>query len=123
MLVVSVGTYPALLTATVIVGVGECLHTTVLMPLTADLAPESLRGRYMASMGLSWWIGLAIAPAVGMPFLDRAASAVFLVAAGVALAAGVAALRLGHRLPPAARVTPAARLTPVAGPASIGADQ
>jgi predicted MFS family arabinose efflux permease len=38
-------TYPALLAATILVGLGECFHTTVLMPLTADLAPAGLRGR------------------------------------------------------------------------------
>jgi hypothetical protein len=35
------------------------------MPLAADLAPEGLRGRYMALVGFSWWIGLAIAPTLG----------------------------------------------------------
>lgn len=45
--------YPALIVAVIAVGVGECFHTTVLMPLVAELAPTSLRGRYMASMGLS----------------------------------------------------------------------
>jgi MFS family permease len=101
-------TYPALLAATILVGVGECLHTTVLMPLTADLAPDSLRGRYMASMGLSWWVGLAIAPALAAPFLEQSPLAVFLAAAAVALAAGTAALRLNRRLPAAARLTPSA---------------
>jgi MFS family permease len=100
--------YPALLAATILVGVGECLHTTVLMPLTADLAPAGLGGRYMASMGLSWWIGLALAPALGAPFLDRSASVVFLAAAGIALAAGVVAVRLDHLLPATARLTPLA---------------
>ena len=57
-------------------------------------------------MGLSWWIGLAAAPALAAPFLERSPLAVFLTAAGVALAAGVAALRLNHRLPVAARLTP-----------------
>jgi MFS family permease len=99
--------YPMLLAATILVAVGECLHTTVLMPLTADLAPDGLRGRYMASMGLSWWIGLAVAPALGAPFLDRSASAVLLAAGGVALAAGVLSVRLDRLLPDAARRTPA----------------
>jgi MFS family permease len=98
--------YPILLAATILVAVGECLHTTVLMPLTADLAPDGLRGRYMAAMGLSWWIGLALAPAVGAPFLDRSPGTVFLAAAGVALAAGALAMRLDHLLPAAARHTP-----------------
>src|SRR5262249_53086499 len=53
---VSTGTaYVALVAAVIAVGVGECFHTTVLMPLAAQLAPTSLRGRYMAAMGLSWW--------------------------------------------------------------------
>ena len=38
-LLVITGGYPALLAAAIVVAVGECLHTTVLMPLTADLAP------------------------------------------------------------------------------------
>ena len=57
--------YAALLAAAIVVGVGECFHTTALMPLVADLAPPALRGRYMAAMGLSWWIGLALAPTLG----------------------------------------------------------
>jgi MFS family permease len=101
--------YPTLLAATILVGIGECLHTTVLMPLTADLAPADLRGRYMASMGLSWWIGLAIAPALGAPFLDGSGRAVFLAAGGVALAAGVMAIRLNPLLPATARLTPTVR--------------
>src|SRR5689334_15520522 len=104
-LVVAGGGLPGLLAATVLVGIGECLHTTVLMPLTADLAPAGLRGRYMASMALSWWIGLAVAPAVGAPFLDRYAPAVFLVAAAVSLAAGVMALRMDRLIPAGARRT------------------
>jgi hypothetical protein len=35
------------------------------MPLVADLAPAPLRGRYMAAIGLSWWLGLARAPTLG----------------------------------------------------------
>jgi hypothetical protein len=43
------------------------------MPLVADLAPEHLRGRYMATMGLSWWIGLALAPTPGTQLLAASA--------------------------------------------------
>jgi len=77
-----VAAYPALLAAVILVGIGECLHTTVLMPLVADLAPAALRGRYMAAMGLSWWIGLAVAPAMGVPLLDASPAAAFSTAAG-----------------------------------------
>jgi MFS family permease len=76
------------------------------MPLAAELAPAGLRGRYMAVVGFSWWMGLAIAPTLGAQLLDRAPSATFLVSAAVALAAAVSVLRLERRLPDAARLTP-----------------
>jgi MFS family permease len=98
--------YAALLAAAILVGIGECFHTTVLMPLVADLAPAGLRGRYMASMGLSWWIGLAIAPAFGAQLLSVSPAAAFLAAAVVALVAGASALTLERGLPDACRLTP-----------------
>jgi MFS family permease len=98
--------YPALVAAAIVVGVGECLHTTVLMPLAADLAPAGLRGRYMASIGVSWWIGLAIAPALGAQLLRVSPTAAFLAAALAAALAGASALRLERRLPDASRRTP-----------------
>ena len=98
--------YPVLLTAAIAVGVGECFHTTVLMPLVADLAPPSLRGRYMASMGLSWWVGLAIAPTLGTQLLSLSPMATFLVAAVISTAAAASALALEQRLPEDSRLTP-----------------
>jgi MFS family permease len=104
--VAAAAAFPVLAVAAVAVGVGECLHTTALMPLTADLAPEGLRGRYMAVMGFSWWIGLAIAPTLGAQLLSWSPTATFLCAAAVAAAAAVSALALERRLPAAARLTP-----------------
>jgi MFS family permease len=92
--------------ACIAVGVGECFHTTVLTPLTAELAPEGLRGRYMALVGFSWWIGLAIAPIVGAPLLTFSSMVTFLGAAAVSVLAAVSALRLERRLPEASRLTP-----------------
>jgi MFS family permease len=96
----------ALLAAVVIVAVGECLHTTVLMPLVADLAPAALRGRYMAVTGLSWWLGLALAPTLAAPLMAVSPAAAMLGAATVALAATLAALALEREIPPALRLTP-----------------
>ena len=98
--------YGALLAAVVLVGIGECFHTTVLMPLVADLAPEGTRGRYMAVTGLSWWLGLALAPILCAPLLGVWAPAALLGAAGVAAAAGASALALERSLPPGVRITP-----------------
>ena len=36
---------------TLMVGAGECLFTTTLAQLAADLAPAGLRRRYMAAIG------------------------------------------------------------------------
>jgi MFS family permease len=96
----------ALVAAAVAVGVGECFHTTVLMPLVADLAPVNLRGRYMATIGLSWWIGLALAPTLGTPLLSLSPLAAFVAAAVISMVAALSALALERRLPDEARLTP-----------------
>jgi MFS family permease len=98
--------YPALVVAAVAVGIGECLHTTVLVPLAADLAPAALRGRYLATVQFSWWLGLALAPAAGAQLLSASPTATFAVATLAAAAAGTAALALERTLPAAARLTP-----------------
>lgn len=101
-------TYGALLAAAVAIGVGECFYSTALNPLVADLAPPALRGRYMAMIGMSWWLGLALAPTAGTQLLSVSPAAALLTAAGVALAAGLSALALGRRLPSEIRLTPRA---------------
>ena len=98
--------YLMLIAAAILVGVGECFHTTVLMPLVADLAPKSLRGRYMAAIGLSWWVGLALAPILGTQVLNFLPVAAFPAAAVVAAVAAVAAIALERRLPMNSRFTP-----------------
>ena len=101
--------YLALITASIAVEFGECFYTAVLMPLVADLAPVNLRGRYMASMSLSWWVGLALAPTLGTPVMSLAPTAVFFASAVVTTAAVVSALTLERRLPEATRLTPLPR--------------
>jgi MFS family permease len=98
--------YFALLIASVAIGFGECFHTTALMPLVADIAPASLRGRYMATTGLSWWVGLALAPTLGTQLLSVSATVAFVASAAVAGAAAFSMLRLEQRLPDSSRLTP-----------------
>jgi MFS family permease len=95
-----------LATAAVAVGIGECFHTTVLTPLVADLAPAGLRGRYMAAIGLSWWVGLALAPTIGAQALSLSPLLAFLGSALVAAIAALSALALERKLPDEARLTP-----------------
>jgi MFS family permease len=98
--------YAALLIAAIAIGIGECFHTTALMPLVADMAPAALRGRYMATMSLSWWIGLALAPTLGTRLLAVSPAASLLPATAFAVAAGIAALALGRSIPAAISRTP-----------------
>ncbi len=98
--------YGCLLAAAVAFGLGECLHATVLLPLVADLAPPELRGRYMAAIGLSWWLGLALAPTLGGQLLAVSPSLSLLAAAALSIAAIVSLLALDARLPLWARAIP-----------------
>lgn len=103
--------YSTLVLASIAIGLGECFHSAALMPLVADLAPASLRGRYMAATGLSWWAGLALAPTLGTQLLSVSAAAAFVGCAAIAGCAGVSMLRLERRLSPPCRSTPRPRLT------------
>ncbi len=98
--------YAALLTAAIAVGIGECLHTTALTPLAADLAPPGLRGRYMAAMGFSWWIGLTVALTLGAQLLALSPPMVFPAGAVLAATAAFSALTLERKLPDSAVLTP-----------------
>jgi len=100
------GGYAALVAASIAIGVGECFHTAVLMPLVADLAPPGIRGRYMATMGLSWWSGLALGPIIGTQLLDISPALMFGSCAVAASAASASILALEQRLPDASRHTP-----------------
>jgi MFS family permease len=105
-LLVLAGSGAVLVLAAIAIGVGECFHTAALMPLVADLAPVDLRGRYMATMGLSWWIGLALAPTAGTLLLAASPVLAFGAFAAAAGGASLSLLRLDRRLPEDSRRTP-----------------
>jgi predicted MFS family arabinose efflux permease len=93
--------------AGLVFGLGECFHGPTQGALVADLAPPRLRGRYMALSTISWEIGFVIGPAIGGFVLDREPLALWPLAAGVCLLAGVGALALERGIPPRLRLTPA----------------
>jgi MFS family permease len=97
-------------TATIAIGLGECLHGVVHAPLVIDLAPPRQRGRYIALSGTSWSVGFIVGPAVGGFILDAAPLALWPAAAAAALAGGLLALRLEPRIPSSVRRTPIAKL-------------
>jgi MFS family permease len=93
--------------AVAVFGLGECLHGPITATVAADLAPDGLRGRYMALSTGSFAVGFAIGPAAAGGLLAVAPQAVFPLAAAVCVLAGIASLGLERRLPAAARLTPA----------------
>jgi MFS family permease len=92
--------------AVVIFAIGECLHGIVHGPLTADLAPPQLVGRYMAFGSQSWQVGWIIGPAVGGFVLQHAPNLLWPGVAAINLVAAGAALGLERSLPRAVRCAP-----------------
>jgi MFS family permease len=103
---------------TVVFAAGECLHGTIHVPLSADLAPPRVVGRYLAFASQSWQIGWIIGPAGGGFILQHAPFALFPVAAALQVAAAGWATALERILPREARRTPHVEAVPglAAGP-------
>ena len=92
--------------ATVVFALGESLHGAIHAPLSADLAPPQLVGRYLALASLSWQAGWIVGPAIGGTFLQHDPLLLWPTAAGVNLLCAGWALRLERRLPERVRMTP-----------------
>jgi MFS family permease len=85
---------------------GECLHGAIHAPLSVDLAPPSLVGRYLAASSISWQIGWIVGPAAGGFLLQHRPLLLWPIAAGANAACAAAALALEPRLPERVRRTP-----------------
>jgi MFS family permease len=96
-----------ILAAVVLVfAVGECLHGAIQAPLSVDLAPPALVGRYLAASSISWQMGWIVGPAAGAFLLQYHPLLLWPLAAGANVACGVAALVLERGLPERVRLTP-----------------
>jgi MFS family permease len=82
-----------------VIGIGECVHSLVLSPLVADLAPPHLLGRYISVFSLMVTGGFAIGPAIGGAVLAYSPNAVWWGGALVAGVIGAGALLAGDRIP------------------------
>ncbi len=83
----------------IVFAIGECVHTNVLGPLVADMAPAHLLGRYLSLYSLAFSISLALGPAIGGLLLQTSPNAIWWGGALAALLAGAVLLRLGVRIP------------------------
>lgn len=98
----------ALATAVVIVGsavytVGELLGGPVLGALSAEAAPEHLRGRYLSLIQLAWNLASTVAPVAFAWLLDRGATPIWWALIGLSLVGAGLTVLLGRVLPHAAR--------------------
>ncbi|MGD8545039.1 MAG: MFS transporter [Candidatus Bathyarchaeota archaeon] len=66
-----VSTYLLFITAMIIITIGEMLVTPVGQALVAKLAPEDMRGRYMAMFGFSHIIPFAVGPLIAGWIMDN----------------------------------------------------
>ncbi|HYK97124.1 MAG TPA: MFS transporter [Candidatus Acidoferrales bacterium] len=92
--------------AIVLYSLGENLYALIVTPTVASVAPDALRGRYLAVLGLSWQGGFVLGPSIGgqLVVLDPWVLPAFGIC-GTAVAL-VLALRLDRALPAAHRETP-----------------
>jgi MFS family permease len=104
----------------VVFAVGECLHGAIHAPLSVDLAPPRLVGRYLAASSISWQIGWIVGPAAGGFLLQHRPLLLWPLAAGANLVFAAAALRLERDLPETARRTPRAETAPLVAPSPSG---
>lgn len=94
----------------VVLTFGELLLAPTGTAFAANLAPASMRGRYMGLYGLTWSVAFGIGPVIGGWLNDQIAPAAIWIGgliAGLIGAAAFLALR-GGRAAPAAVVDPAA---------------
>jgi MFS family permease len=106
--------------AVVVFALGECLHGAIQAPLSVDLAPPQLVGRYLAASSISWQIGWIVGPAAGGFLLQHRPLLLWPLAAGANLVFAGAALGLERRLPERVRRTPSAEPGPIVAPAPSG---
>jgi MFS family permease len=66
-----VSTYLLFITAICIITLGEMIVVPTSQALVARLAPEDMRGRYMALYGLSWLLPTALGPLVAGVIMDQ----------------------------------------------------
>jgi len=111
--------FAILIAAMLVFAVGECLHGAIQAPLSVDLAPPRLVGRYLAASSISWQIGWIVGPAAGGVLLQHRPLVLWPLAAGANLVFAALALRLERDLPAGVRRTPHAE-TAVVVPVPTG---
>jgi MFS family permease len=85
-----VSTYILFLAAMAVITIGEMLFAPVSQALVANIAPEQMRGRYMAMYGFAWTLPTAIAPLAAGYIMDNYSPAWVWYTCGIVSIAAVA---------------------------------
>jgi MFS family permease len=102
-LLVGPGVLGLVVVARLLTGVGDALFTTAAMAWVADAAAAERRGRAMATIGMSLWLGLALGPQWATWTHEHFGyDGVWLGAAGFSLVAALIVWAVGPTPPPAA---------------------
>ena len=83
---------PAMVACMVVFTLGEMLSMPMASAYVADLAPPSMRGRYMGVYGLTWTVALVVGPALGMSLLAAGPSFLWLACGALGILAAALAL-------------------------------
>ncbi len=67
-----ISTYVLFMAAMAIITIGEMMADPLSQALVAQLAPQDMRGRYMAVYQLTWWISSAVGPLLAGLVMDNA---------------------------------------------------
>lgn len=102
-----VSAYALFLLAMAIITVGEMIVMPVAQALSTNLAPEAMRGRYLAVYGFSWGVAYAIGPYLAGRLMDSADPRWLWYAAGLIGLAATLGFILLHRPAQSAHPAPA----------------
>jgi len=91
-------TVPELVVCMVVFTLGEMLAMPMASAYVADLAPATMRGRYMGIYGMTWTLALILGPAAGMTLMNAAPAAFWLCSAGLGAFAALLILNPGRRI-------------------------
>ena len=98
--------YPLFLIAFMIISIGSMIFYPASQAIIGMLAPEDMRGRYMAISGISWSVQIMIAPLLGGFLLDTFdANAIWYIAAIGCIIATIGNLILKARLSKASQIS------------------
>jgi len=111
-----VAAYAWFVVSAVVITVGEMIAVPVSQALATQLAPEDMRGRYLAFYGLGWAIPSAIAPWAGGLILDNYNPSWLWYACALTCALSIVGFLALHRWA-------GARLAPTPGPKPLAATE